>query len=252
MVAGTNRRKEGKKEGKFISCNVAYLPGKIKLFYFFLPAAAFFSAPAAQAQQPTVTNRVRDYQKAVKNDSLQKMVELKSIIPGVVYDLRYATVQNFTGTKLYPKGNRTFLRRPAATALRNAAVELADSGYTLKIWDAYRPYSVTRKMWDLIGDERYVANPAKGSGHNRGLAVDLTLVKNGNDADMGTGYDNFTDSAHHAFLKFSETVLRNRALLRRVMERHGFKALETEWWHYGFPSDGRYGVLDLPFRKLAH
>lgn len=107
-------------------------------------------------------------------------------------------------------------------------------------------------MWSIVPDERYAANPAKGSGHNRGLAVDLTLVdrRSGQELDLGTGFDNFSDTAHHDFRQLPEPVLLNRLRLRRLMEAHGFKALETEWWHYSWPNDGRYEVLDLSFRQV--
>jgi len=108
------------------------------------------------------------------------------------------------------------------------------------------------KMWDLIGDERYVANPSKGSGHNRGLAIDLTLINlsNDNELDMGTGFDNFTDTAHHVFRNLPSTVLQNRTLLKETMEKYGFRSFETEWWHYSWPNDRNYEVLDLDFKKL--
>ena len=105
-------------------------------------------------------------------------------------------------------------------------------------------------MWELIGDERYVANPAKGSGHNRGLAVDLTLIKDGKEVNMGTGFDHFTDTAHHSFKALPADVIKHRQLLRSTMEKHGFRALETEWWHYSWPNEKNYQVLDLSFRKL--
>ncbi|HYE55097.1 MAG TPA: M15 family metallopeptidase, partial [Chitinophagaceae bacterium] len=126
-------------------------------------------------------------------------------------------------------------------------------GYGLKIWDAYRPYSVTEKFWEMVKDERYVANPAKGSGHNRGLAVDLTIINlaTGKELDMGTGFDNFTDTAHHTFTQLSPTVLENRKLLRQTMESCGFTAFESEWWHYFLPNPGHYTILDIPFKKLG-
>jgi D-alanyl-D-alanine dipeptidase len=107
-------------------------------------------------------------------------------------------------------------------------------------------------MWEIIGDERYVANPAKGSGHNRGLAVDVTLIstKTGEEINMGTGFDNFTDTAHHTFKDLPVDVLKNRKLLKTTMERWGFRALETEWWHYSFPNDRNYEVLNLSFKEL--
>ncbi len=104
----------------------------------------------------------------------------------------------------------------------------------------------------MIRDERYVANPVKGSGHNRGIAVDLTLVDKltGAELPMGTGFDNFTDTAHHSFTDLPKDVLANRLMLKNVMERHGFRALETEWWHYYLPDAGRYELLDLTFKQL--
>lgn len=199
-----------------------------------------------------IVKNADDYRKLFLNDSLQKMVEVKSKIVSVLYDLKYATKNNFTGRKLYSQGSVTYLRLPAVQALARVQHELLNKGYSLKIFDAYRPYSITRKMWDLIRDERYVANPAKGSGHNRGLAVDLTIIdlNTGKELNMGTPFDNFTDSAHHNFMQLPEATLSNRKLLKETMLKHGFNALETEWWHYSWPNDRHYGVLDLSFKEL--
>lgn len=154
---------------------------------------------------------------------------------------------------MYPAGtSRSFLRMPAARALARVQQELAAQGLGLKIFDAYRPYSVTVKFWELVKDERYVANPAKGSGHNRGIAVDLTIIdlQTGRELDMGTGFDNFTDTAHQSFTDLPSTVLENRRLLRTVMEKYGFVALETEWWHYYLRDGAHFELLDIPFKKL--
>jgi len=145
------------------------------------------------------------------------------------------------------------MRAPAAEALKKVQQELNTQGYGLKIFDAYRPFSVTVKFWELVHDERYVANPSKGSGHNRGIAVDLTIInlKNGIELDMGTGFDNFTDSAHHTFTKLPEEILQNRQLLRSTMEKYGFKAFDTEWWHYFLSAGEKFEILDIDFKKLA-
>ncbi len=214
-------------------------------------AIVFFIAETGKAQALKVISLYAEYKDSVDNDSLQVMVEVKRFAPSVEYDLRYATTNNFTGQKLYKSRDKTFLRLPVAKALKNVSDELATKGYSLKIWDAYRPYAVTKKMWDLIHDDRYVADPAKGSGHNRGLAIDLTLMKDGKEVDMGTGFDNFTDSAHRDFTALPEEILKSRLLLQTVMEKHGFKGLATEWWHFSVPNDGRYDVLDIDFKKLA-
>jgi D-alanyl-D-alanine dipeptidase len=195
----------------------------------------------------------QSYHQALKRDSNKKMLELKQLIPSLLYDLRYATTNNFVKQAVYPtQTNHTFLRLPAAMALQKVQTDLNQKGLGLKIFDAYRPYSVTVKFWELIKDERYVANPSKGSGHNRGLAVDLSIIdlKTGVELDMGTEFDNFTDTAHHNFKQLSPTVLQNRILLKELMLKHGFKLLETEWWHYYWPNDRAYEVLDLDFKKL--
>lgn len=206
----------------------------------------------ALAQVKTVKS-ARIYRQQVSTDSLQKMIEIKTLIPGVIYDLRYATTNNFTHTKLYKSNNATFLRLPVALALQKVQNELHEKGYGLKIFDAYRPYAVTKKMWDLIHDDRYVADPSKGSGHNRGLAIDLSIIRliDSSELNMGTGFDNFTDTAHHTFKNLDSTVLQNRSLLKQSMEKYGFKALETEWWHYSWTNDRNYDVLDIDFKKLV-
>ncbi len=125
-------------------------------------------------------------------------------------------------------------------------------GLGLKIFDAYRPYSVTEKMWLPVQDDRYAADPKKGSGHNRGVAVDLTLIylATGEELNMGTGFDNFSDTAHHAFTNLPEDILQNRLLLKKNMEQYGFKALDTEWWHYSLPNAKDFELLDIDFKKL--
>ena len=155
--------------------------------------------------------------------------------------------------QMYPKNTSiTFLRLPAAIALQKVQQELNEKGLGLKIFDAYRPFSVTVKFWELVKDERYVANPSKGSGHNRGIAVDLTIIylKDGHELNMGTGFDNFTDTAHHTFTKLPEEILQNRELLRSTMEKFGFKAFESEWWHYFLAEGNRFEILDIEFSKL--
>lgn len=203
--------------------------------------------------KPPVTGDWDAYKKQVKKDSLKRMVELKIMIPGIVYDLRYATSNNFIRRMMYPAGtNETFMRLPAALALKKVQAELSMMGLGLKIFDAYRPYSVTVKFWELVHDERYVANPSRGSGHNRGIAVDLTIInlKTGKELTMGIGFDNFSDTAHHAFTDLPEEVLQNRELLKSTMQQYGFKPLDSEWWHYSFPGSDRYEILDIDFKKL--
>lgn len=182
-----------------------------------------------------------------------QLIELKEIIPYLRYDLKYASNQNFTGKRVYPKNTQsTYLVKEAAQSLKNIAKELEAKNLGLLIWDAYRPYRATVKFWKMIHDERYVANPAKGSGHNRGIAVDLTLyeISTGELLEMPTGFDNFSDTAHHDFMMLAEKKIMNRQLLKNTMEKHGFKSLETEWWHYAWPNDRNYPIMNISFKRL--
>ncbi|MCF3108565.1 M15 family metallopeptidase [Niabella sp. CC-SYL272] len=207
---------------------------------------------SAQSYSFPILRSGADYQDAVRKNADNRLVELKTKIPGMVYDLRYATTDNFMHRLMYPRNTHvTFLRKPAAEALAAVQAALKPEGLGLKIFDAYRPFSVSEKFWELVKDERYVANPAKGSNHNRGTAVDLTLIdlKTGRELPMGTGFDNFTDTAHHSFTALPPQVLRNRERLKNVMQMHGFKPLDSEWWHYTYAT-GAFDVLDLSFKQL--
>lgn len=187
----------------------------------------------------------------IQLDSNQRMVDLQTLIPGIRFDLRYTTPQNFTGQKLYPNTRTTYLRLPAAKALEQVQARLSARGLGLVIFDAYRPYSVTVKMWNLIHDERFVANPEKGSGHNRGISVDLTIceLSTGKLLDMGTDFDHFSEKARHDATDFPSIVLSNRSLLKSVMEEAGFRPYMDEWWHYSLPGSS-YALLDLSFKQL--
>ncbi len=191
-------------------------------------------------------------QDEVAADSNKRMMNLRKLIPGILLDLKYATTNNFMHTNLYPRITTTYLRKPAADALKKVADELKQSNLGIKIFDAYRPYSVTEKMWEMIKDDRYVADPSKGSGHNRGVAVDLTIINlnTKKELPMGTGFDNFSDTAHQTFTSLPADILKNRLLLKTVMEKYGFVALDTEWWHFYLPNSSDYEVLDLTFSEL--
>ena len=237
-------------------CNKLSNPFRIQLLAFVIfltTGASNLSAQDSPRAKPPVTDTWNKYLSEVTADASKKMVELKSKAPGILYDLRYASSNNFMNRHMYvPASEATFLRLPAAGALGKVQQELAATGLGLKVFDAYRPYSVTILFWELVKDERYVANPAKGSGHNRGIAVDLTLIRLSDKTElpMGTGFDNFSDTAHHSFTDLPAGVLENRQLLRSVMEKYGFKALETEWWHYYLPGNDRFELLDIPFQQL--
>jgi len=228
--------------------------------YAIILALVFSTSIATAGAQDTTLNKYGlwvigeplIFQKTLIHSPSKKMVDINKFVPGIKIDLRYAGKNNFMQQVLYVPATTTYLRLPAATALAKVQNELRQKGYGLKIWDAYRPYSVTEKMWEPVKDDRYAANPAFGSGHNRGVAVDLTVIdlRSGKEIDMGTSFDNFTDSAHHDFKNLPANVLANRLLLRTLMEKYGFKALESEWWHYALPDAKKYELLDLSFEDL--
>jgi zinc D-Ala-D-Ala dipeptidase len=204
------------------------------------------------AQPTDIITSKKEYLLCVDSNTQKKLVNIQKLIPSIVLDLRYNTANNFTKTALYKKAFATYLRIAPATALLNIQNTLLQKGLGIKVFDAYRPYAATKLMWDLIHDDRYVANPKNGSNHNRGLAIDLTIInlKTLQELDMGTGFDNFTDTAHHSFINLSQSILDNRKLLKSIMEQHGFKSFDTEWWHYSWPNNLHYEVMDLNFRTL--
>ncbi|MCW3090793.1 MAG: peptidase [Ferruginibacter sp.] len=193
-----------------------------------------------------------DYQATIIKDPAKEMVDIKTMVPKITFDLRYSQNNNFTKVKLYPTLKTSFLRRPVAISVAAVQNELRQQGLGLKIFDAYRPYSVTEKMWLIVKDDRYAADPKNGSGHNRGIAVDLTIInmKTKMELNMGTDFDNFSDTAHHIFSSLPAEVLQNRLLLRRLMEKNGFKPLETEWWHYSYADGTAFELMDISFETL--
>lgn len=177
-------------------------------------------------------------------------VEIIKLNPNIRLDMRYATENNFLGKAVYPD-SRCFLRKKAAAALDTIQIELEKIGLGLLIFDGYRPLSVQKKMWAILPDDRYVANPQKGSRHNRGMAVDVTLVDlEGNPLPMPTEFDSFSAKAHQDYQDLPNNVKRNRWILKSIMEKHGFKSIRTEWWHYDFKGWKNFRVLDKEFSEL--
>lgn len=182
-----------------------------------------------------------------------ELTELSSLDPTLQFDIRYATGHNFLGVAVYERP-MAFLQRPAALALLAAHHELAHRGLGLLIFDAYRPWYVTKIFWDATPDDlkEYVANPANGSRHNRGCAVDLTIydLTSGHPLPMPSGYDEFSERAHVDFSGGSEQARRNRDLLQDVMHRHGFLSYASEWWHFDYQDWKRYPILNVSFARL--
>jgi len=174
------------------------------------------------------------------------LVDATTIVPRLRLDIRYATAANFTHQRLYAHA-RCLLHDVVARRLAEVQAELRARGLGLVAYDCYRPLSVQKKMWALVPDERYVSDPAKGSRHNRGAAVDLTLVDaSGKELPMPTGFDDFSTRAHRDYDDLPPNVIANRAQLERLMQDAGFSGLPTEWWHFDADGWERYDVLDVP------
>ena len=183
------------------------------------------------------------------------LVEINRIEPGIKVDIRYATRNNFTGRVLYPTARALLLAQPAL-ALARVHRKLKPMGYGLLIYDAYRPWSVTRDLWDSASAadraNGYVANPAEGSKHNRGCAVDVGLyaLPTGKEVEMPSAFDDFSIRAHADWAGGNEESRRNRDRLRQAMETEGFKVLPNEWWHFNYRDCEQQPLLDIPFENF--
>ncbi|MDQ2890510.1 MAG: M15 family metallopeptidase [Gemmatimonadota bacterium] len=181
------------------------------------------------------------------------LVELTRLDTTIRLEIRYATANNFLGSRMYTEA-RAFMQRPAAEALVRVSRQLHARGYGLLVHDAYRPWYVTKIFWDATpADKKWlVANPAGGSKHNRGCAVDLTLydLATGRTVDMVSTYDESTDRAYAEYPGGTSLQRWHRALLRRAMESEGFTANPQEWWHFDYRDWQQYPIMNIPFERL--
>ena len=187
-----------------------------------------------------------------ENKREARLVELITLDPSIKLDIRYATENNFVGKKVYPEA-RAFLQKPAAKALVKVHQKLKKQGLGLVIFDGYRPWSITKLFWEVTSEDKrkFVANPAKGSKHNRGCAVDLSVfdLKTGQLIDMPSGYDEFTERASPDYAGGTEKERENRDMLRRLMEGAGFTVNPNEWWHFDFKDWEKYAIYDISFTE---
>lgn len=178
------------------------------------------------------------------------LIDIHTLSPDIVLDIRYATRRNFTHEQLYSQP-RCLLRSTVAKRLAQVQADLRQIGLGLKVYDCYRPLSVQKRMWELVPDDRYVANPTQGSRHNRGAAVDLTLVDtDGNELEMPSKFDDFSNSASANSKSLSPTARHNRQLLEKFMRKHGFTPIETEWWHFDAVDWQKFEIADVPFESV--
>lgn len=206
---------------------------------------------ASVAQQKPNVLSEQQYITQIKTSPDKRLVEISKAIPGIKLDIKYATKDNFMHRAMYSQA-RAFARAPVVEALKQVQAELKLQGLGLKIYDAYRPYAVTVAFFKMTPDTNFVANPKLGSKHNRGCAIDLSIIslKTGKELDMPTPFDSFSRKAASAYADLPANQIQNRELLKVVMQSHGFKALKTEWWHFDFNGWQKYELLDVPFGSL--
>lgn len=182
------------------------------------------------------------------------LVELTKLDKTIKLDIRYATADNFMGRVVYPEA-RAFLQRPAAEAVVRVHKQLKKEGLGLAIFDGYRPWSITKLFWETVTLEqrKFVADPAVGSKHNRGCAIDLTMFdrKAGRLLPMPSGYDEFTERASPNYTGGTDEERANRDKLRRLMEAEGFTVNSDEWWHFDFNEWQQYAIYDISFKEAA-
>ncbi len=212
--------------------------------------------PFAACQKPAAIAKSERGTEAlpVKAPDPGELVELIRLDPSIRLDIRYATADNFTGRRLYDEP-RAFLTAAAASALVRAHARAKREGYGFLVYDAYRPLRVTRTMWDVTprAKRNYVANPRKGSKHNRGCAIDLTLcdLASGRALEMPTGFDEFSARAHRDYRGASAEATANRDRLQAYMEAEEFRGMSNEWWHFDYRGWENYPVQDVPFDQIA-
>ncbi len=219
----------------------------------FLSIATVFEATTlfAQNKYGLKATTFNAYLESVKLNPEKELINLEKFIPGIVLDIRYATTNNFTGERIYNL-SIAYARKPVAEALKKVQSDLKSQGLGVKIFDGYRPYKATVKFYEVYRDTTYVASPYRGSRHNRGCALDLTLInlKTGEELKMPTAYDSFSKDAWPTTPVKDPVVRKNRTLLINAMQKHGFRVNSSEWWHFDFIGWKKFEVLDIDFEEL--
>ena len=221
---------------------------KLTFLLLILPVIATWSQNKYGLKPTTLA----EYRATLKSNPEKELVDLEKFVPGIVLDIRYATTNNFTGEKIY-KLPKAYARKTVASALKKAQEEFNKLGYGIKVYDGYRPYSATVKFYEVMkGDTIYVASPYKGSKHNRGCALDMTLVelKTGKELRMPTEWDTAAKESWADAPVSDPGIAKNRHMLISTMEKNGFKVYTAEWWHFDFIGWQKYEVMDIDFEEL--
>jgi D-alanyl-D-alanine dipeptidase len=210
-------------------------------------------ATQAQYKYGLTPVTLEKYKSSQTANPQNELVNLEKFIPGIKLDIRYATTNNFTKEKIYNLA-RAYARKPVAESLKKAQAEFNKLGYGIKVFDAYRPYAATVKFYEVYRDTTYVASPYRGSRHNRGCAIDMTIfnLKTGDNLPMPTEYDSFRKEAWPSTPVKDPVIKKNRELIISVMEKHGFKVNGSEWWHFDFIGWQKFDVMDISFEELEN
>lgn len=182
------------------------------------------------------------------------LVELTKLSKTIKLNIKYATADNFVGRAVYPEA-RAFLQRPAAAAVIRVHKLLKKHGLGIVVYDGYRPWAITKLFWDVVPEDKrkFVADPAKGSKHNRGCAIDLSIynLKTGRAIPMPSGFDEFTERASPDYPGGTAEERSNRDMLRRMMEAEGFTVNPNEWWHFDYKDWEQYAIYDIAFSEIG-
>ena len=219
---------------------------RVLMIFIFLPMVGL-----SQNKYGLTPINLKQYKESLIVNPEKELVDIEKFIPDMIMEIRYATENNFTGKKIYNLA-KAYARKPVAEALKKAQEEFKKSGVGIKMHDAYRPYSATVKFYEEYHDTTYVASPYKGSRHNRGCALDMTIVdwKTKKELKMPTEYDSFSKEAWPSTPAKDPEAKKNRDLIIRVMENNGFKVNASEWWHFDFVGWNKYEVMDIDFEEL--
>ncbi|MFZ2905513.1 MAG: M15 family metallopeptidase [Cyclobacteriaceae bacterium] len=222
---------------------------KIKRLIFLLHFLPLLSQ--AQYKYGLTPVTLEKYQASIASSEQNELINLEKFIPGIKLDIRYATTNNFTKEKIYNLA-KAYARKPVAEAVKKAQADFNKLGLGIKIFDAYRPYAATVKFYEVYKDTTYVASPYRGSRHNRGCAIDMTIydLKTGEDLLMPTEYDSFRKEAWPSTPVSDPVIKKNRDLIISVMSKYGFKVNGSEWWHFDFIGWQKYDVMDISFEEL--
>lgn len=229
------------------------MKSKLSFLLFILFLAISFSFTSDHYHGLDVIHSIEKYKQSVKQNASKTLIDLEDFIKGIHLDIRYATANNFTGEVIYEQP-KAYVRKPVAEALKKIQAELNAQDLGLKIFDAYRPYAATLKFYEVYPDTNFVAAPWKGSRHNRGCAVDITLINFGSkkELEMPTGFDDFSEKANPNYKNVPETAIKNRSLLISTMKKHGFTVYPTEWWHFDYQGWENFELMDISFTELEN